>query len=423
MIRVPSAKSTVSNCLIVIAVLTLSITCIGVANAQETETKETGSQSKTTQQTTGSDSKPAEQMKKMSAQEVYKKTVTNGIDYLLNKGQDREDGAYSKELGPAVTAMCTTALLKNGVRLEHPQIQKSLKYLEGFVRADGGVYAPKSNLRNYETSVAVMCFVAANKDGKYDKIIQEAVGFQKNIQWDDGEGHDRKSTFFGGQGYGNHKRPDMSNTSFFVDALKASGEDADSVAMKKALEFISRTQNLNNEHNVMEYASKATADDRGGFIYTPVGEGESKAGKTPEGGLRSYASMTYAGLKSFLYAGLDKKDIRVQAALDWIRRHYDLETNPGMGKQGLFYYYHVFAKALDAFGDDELVDKDGNKHNWRAELTATLAKQQSADGSWVNEADRWFEGDPNLVASYSMLALSYCQPEKANPNTTKKARQ
>lgn len=408
MTNIPSVKPVFLNCILAFAVLLQSIGC---ANAQETAEKtveQTSNQSTDSTQTI-----TPKQAEKANASQLHKKTVTKGIDYLLLKGQDRSDGSYSKALGPAVTAMCTTALLKNGVRLEHPQIQKSLKYLEGFVRADGGVYAPKSNLRNYETSVAVMCFVAANKDGKYDKIIQEAVGFQKNIQWDDGEGHDRASTFFGGQGYGNHKRPDMSNTSFFVDALKASGEDADSVAMKKALEFISRTQNLNNEHNVMEYASKATADDRGGFIYTPVGEGESKAGKTPEGGLRSYASMTYAGLKSFLYAGLDKKDIRVQAALDWIRRHYDLETNPGMGKQGLFYYYHVFAKALDAFGDDELVDKDGNKHNWRAELTATLAKQQSADGSWVNEADRWFEGDPNLVASYSMLALSYCGPDQA----------
>ena len=157
----------------------------------------------------------------------HRTTVKRAVDYLLQKGFDNSGGSYSKQLGPAVTAMCTTALLQNGVKVSNPQIQKSLKYLESFVKKDGGIYAPNSNLRNYETSVAVMCFAAANTDGKYDKIIEEAIGLQKNIQWDDGEGHDRASTFYGGQGYGKHKRPDMSNTSFFIDALKAASEDKD----------------------------------------------------------------------------------------------------------------------------------------------------------------------------------------------------
>ena len=347
--------------------------------------------------------------------ETHRATVKRAIDYLLQKGLDRKDGSYSKQLGPAVTAMCTTALLKNGVKVTDPHVQKSLVYLKSFVRDDGGVYAPKSNLRNYETSVAVMCFAAANVDGKYDKIIEEAIGFQKNIQWDAGEGHDRVSTFYGGQGYGSHKRPDMSNTSFFIDALKAASQDKDSAAIKKAMEFVSRTQNLSTQHNEMEFATKATADDKGGFIYTPAGEGESKAGETPDGGLRSYASMTYAGLKSFLYAGLSKDDVRVQAAMDWIRRHYDLNTNPGMGKQGLYYYYHVFAKALDAQGEQYLTDSAGTKHNWRADLVVQLAAKQKKDGSWTNDADRWYEGDPNLVTSYSLLALSYCSPAKDKP--------
>ena len=342
----------------------------------------------------------------------YRTTVKRAINYLLEKGQDSSDGSYSKKLGPAVTAMCTTSLLKNGVRMTDARIQKSLKYLESFIQKDGGVYAPNSNLRNYETSVAVMCFAAANKDGKYDKIIEEAIGFQKNIQWDDGEGHDRESTFYGGQGYGKHKRPDMSNTSFFIDALKAASEDKDSAAIQKAMAFVSRTQNLPTQHNEMAFATKVTERDKGGFIYTPAGKGESKAGSTPEGGLRSYASMTYAGLKSFLYAGLNKEDVRVQAAMDWIQRNYDLRTNPGMGKQGLFYYYHVFAKALDAYGEPILTDSAGKTHNWRAELLEQLSATQNKDGAWINEADRWFEGDPNLVTSYSLLALSYCAPEK-----------
>ena len=37
---------------------------------------------------------------------------------------------------------------------------------------------------------------------------------------------------------------------------------------------------------------------------------------------------------------------------------------------------------------------------------------QRADGSWLNEQDRWMEGDANIVTGYALMALSYCQPWK-----------
>ncbi|MDG1875507.1 MAG: terpene cyclase/mutase family protein [Mariniblastus sp.] len=338
---------------------------------------------------------------------LFKKASGAGIRFLLEKGQAK-DGSFSKQFSPAITGLCTSALIRHRVPLTHPRIQKALEFIESNIRKDGGVYAEGSNLRNYETSVAIMCFKEANEGGKYDRTIERAVGFLKGIQWDDGEGHTTQSSFFGGQGYGNHKRPDASNTSFYQDALKAVGEDSESASFQNAAIFMARCQNLSTQHNTAGWAAKATAEDSGGFIYTGVGAGESKAGETPEGGLRSYASMTYAGLKSMLYAGVDQNDIRVRAAMDWIGRHYDLTTNPGMGKQGLFYYYHVFAKTLDVAGTDAIVDSDGKSHNWRADLIVQLESLQREDGSWTNTADRWEEGDPNLVTAYSLLALSYC---------------
>ena len=126
--------------------------------------------------------------------------------------------------------------------------------------------------------------------------------------------------------------------------------------------------------------------------------------------------MTYAGLKSMIYAGLKPDDQRVQAAAKWIRRFYMLKENPGIGNSGLYYYYHTFAKALDALGEDRITDRDGVIHDWRRELVAELARRQQADGSWVNENDRWLEGDPTLVTGYALLALSYCQPKKDVPD-------
>ena len=42
----------------------------------------------------------------------------------------------------------------------------------------------------------------------------------------------------------------------------------------------------------------------------------------------------------------------LKAAVNWCRHHYTLEENPGMGTAGLYYYYHTFAKAMDALGED-----------------------------------------------------------------------
>ena len=127
------------------------------------------------------------------------------------------------------------------------------------------------------------------------------------------------------------------------------------------------------------------------------------------GGLRSYGSMTYAGLKSMIFAGVGPEDPRVKAAVQWIRKHYGLDTNPGLGAQGLYYYYHTFAKALDATGQQVFEDNQGIQHNWRAELVDALAARQHSDGSWVNPHNRWLEGDVNLVTGYALLSLSYCR--------------
>src|SRR5581483_10112438 len=109
----------------------------------------------------------------------------------------------------------------------------------------------------------------------------------------------------------------------------------------------SRCQNLKGEFNDQPWAGKV---NDGGFVYTAANGGQTFAGKADDGGLRSYASMTYAGLKSMIYAGLNADDPRVKAASQYIRKHYTLDENPGLGQMGLYYYYHTFAKALAMLG-------------------------------------------------------------------------
>lgn len=334
-----------------------------------------------------------------------KSSRQKGIEFLSLSQAD--DGSWTSPHAPGITALVAHSLLQSGLPADDEVVQAAFTHLLSHLKEDGGIYDKDSNHRNYETSIALMAFHSANADGKHDQLIKNAVKFLKKVQWDEEETGSRSDTAFGGSGYGSHQRPDLSNTTFFLEALNKAGVPKDDPAVQNALVFISRCQNLESEHNTTPFASKV---NDGGFYYTPAAGGTSQAGETPSGGLRSYASMTYAGLKSMIYAGVDKDDQRVKAARNWIRQFYTIEENPGMGQQGLFYYYHTFAKTLAVMEVDVFTEANGTKHDWRKELAEHLFKVQKENGSWINPTDRWYEGDPNLVTAYALLALQYCEP-------------
>jgi squalene-hopene/tetraprenyl-beta-curcumene cyclase len=334
------------------------------------------------------------------------------IDKALSflKTQQAADGSFSaKRFGPGISALVVAALLRNGQSPKEPLIARTLAYLEKSVKQDGGVY--DKYLANYTTCIALMAFREANTNGKYDTIIKNAGTFIKGLQVEEST-TDLSKLNAGGFPYGKDEgKPDASNTAFAIEAMIAAGVDKNDPAIKKALEFMSKCQNLPGEYNPLGFAKKATADDKGGLTYTPDTKDNQYA--TAEGGLRSLGGMTYGGLKSFLYAGVKKDDPRVQAAIDWIRKHYTLEENPGLKQSGLYYYYHVFAKAMEALGEEPFVDAKGAKHFWKRELFDALAKRQQADGSWRNAGDKTFgEGEPTLATAFAILSLSYCYAPK-----------
>jgi len=294
-------------------------------------------------------------------------------------------------------------------------VAKGLKYIESLVNEKEGHIAgsnPAVQLKNYVTSVNVMALSAANKDS-YKKVIDDAATFLKKLQWDEEEGKKPGDDFYGGAGYDSKSRPDLSNTQMFLDALKAAGIPESDPAYKKASVFVSRCQNIKGETNDQPWAKLI---DDGSFIYTPATGGVTKVidnGPDKEGKLPGYGSMTYAGIKSMIYCGVGKDDPRMKKALEWIQKHYTTDANAGMpdqrSKWGLYYYYHTMAKCLDVMGVDEVVDAQGQRHDWRKDITEALARRQRPDGSWVNDKDQWMEGDPNLVSGYALMALSYCK--------------
>ena len=322
-------------------------------------------------------------------------------------GRQAEDGSFAAEIGPAVTGLAVTALVRSGTSPDAECIRRGLDSLLTFRQPDGGICTPGSPVANYETSIAMLALAACNADGRFDAEVADAVAFVTKLQWDEGENRDAADAAYGGAGYGRHSRPDLSNTAFMVEALRSVGTSENDPAIQRALVFISRTQNLPGPHNPLPYPEK---NPDGGFYYTPANGGESQAGPTDGGGLRSYASMTYAGLKSMIFAGVGKNDPRVVAAVEWLRKHYTFDENPGMGQAGLYYYFHTASKALAVLGEDSFTDAEGKSHDWRDELTTAIIARQTADGSWVNANERWMEGNPVLVTSYALLALANCRP-------------
>lgn len=355
---------------------------------------------------------------KKPTQAEWQAVVDKATKYLKEK-QDAK-GGWSTDKNIGVTGVAVTGLLQTGTKPDAEPAAKGLKFIEGLINEKSGHIAgndPGLGLQNYVTSVNVMALAAAKQDDKYKKAVGNATEFLKKLQWDDGEDKKPADDYYGGAGYGTGgTRPDLSNTQFFLEALVAAGVKQDDPAFKKVQVFVSRCQNLKSEHNTAPWAGKI---NDGSFIYT-ASEGGASRGTDEKldpkkDSIPGYGSMTYAGVKSLIYAGVSKDDPRVKAATGWLKKNYTVDANAGLPPQlkerGLYYYYHTMAKTLALMGDDTFVDDKGDKHDWRTDLFRAIEKRQQADGSWVNATDRWMEGDPNLVTGYVLMALSHCKPK------------
>ena len=353
----------------------------------------------------------------LSLRNEVQRAIDKGLGWL-EKSQDT-NGFWSTADHPAITALSLAAFrLQPGGRetTEPTATRKGYAFLLGCVQADGGIY--RKDLPSYNTSVSLMALTLANHR-EYQPAILNARKFIISLQAHLDEAGKTDNAFDGGIGYGkSDKNPDLSNTSLALEALALSKNyikdknlpEGTDLNWQAAIHFIQCCQNLPS-HNKEKWASD-DPQNKGGFIYAP---GRSMAGETNLASgrvaLRSYGSMSYAGLLSYMYAELKPDDPRVTAVMEWLRANFTVEENPAMGPQGLFYYFHTMAKALTLYGADVLPTKDGQTINWREKLALKLIDLQRADGSWSNDNGRWFEKDPALVTAYALIALDMIHPK------------
>ena len=349
----------------------------------------------------------------LSFRNEVKIAIDKGLSWL--KAQQKEDGSWSGSDNPALTALPLLAFQREPAgryAKEQPEfLKKGYDFLRGNAKPDGGIY--NAGLSNYNTSVAMMALLARSEPTD-EPLIEAARRFVAGQQ---ATGM-AKPELDGGFGYGptgtspKRQHPDLDNTLMSLEALRtyakarpttelAGGKDLN---WQAAIDFVSRCQNLPATNKEL-WASGDPAN-KGGFVYYP---GFSNAGEMdlPDGrkALRSYGTISYAGLLSFIYADLPRDDQRLTATLDWLAKNYTLEENPGMGRAGLYYYLHLAAKGLASAGIESFATADGRKVDWPREIATKLMNLQNSDGSWVNDTARWMEKDAVLVTSYGVMAL------------------
>ncbi len=328
--------------------------------------------------------------------------------------QQQADGHWALADSPALTGLAMWALQATDPAAYASAINRAMVFLLTSVQEDGSIWRQPTmerkggGLANYNTAV---CMAALHALGRPElvPVVQNARTYLAKMQYL-GLG-----SYRGGMGYdADQGRPytDLSNSYMAYEAmrltqdvedLRAAGEPKADLDWAAAQEFLAQLQNLEGV-NTNAYRSDRE-EDRGGFAYTP-GAGPSTTNTEGKVMLRSYGSMTYAGLLALIYAQVDANDPRVKSAKDWAARHWSLAENPGMGQEGLYYFFNVLAKSLKAAGDDTLARPDGSVVPWREEVVRQLVALQKPDGFWVNENNRWWEADPNLVTAYTILALS-----------------
>lgn len=331
-----------------------------------------------------------------------KLSVTKGTTYL--RSVQAENGSVSDARFPGITGLALWAFTASKDPACAQAADKAAAFILSTAQPDGGFYIPipgrkGSGLGNYNTCLCVTALYDADKV-KYLQPILKARGYIASSQLhaegihEGGFGYDKAS---------NRAYTDLNNSFYAVDAMTrtASVEEMRPVSEKRVdIDWKAA------EAYIISLQSDE-GEDKGGFFYDKehpkagVKDATSEAEKPK---FRAYGSMTYAGLLSMLHCKLTKSDPKVRSALDYVTKYWTLEENPNMGAQGLYFYYNVLTRALNATGLDTIPTQP-KPTAWKEEMAKKIIAIQRENGSWFNDNNRFWEADPVLATSYAVITL------------------
>jgi squalene-hopene/tetraprenyl-beta-curcumene cyclase len=319
-------------------------------------------------------------------------SVRNEIEIALNHGlawlkeHQNPDGLWSDAKEPAPTALVLTAFLREpeGRYRTNPRpsfLEKAATALRTSVQPDGSFLGEARG-----TPATSICLPALLING--DPADERRARMARDFLWrqiNSGRA-DAKTGLREG-------RPSLTETAAALEALRAWA--AAHLHRKPA------SGKTPNWAGTMAFARRCqilgakAGNARGGFVDVP----EYQEAGRPTG------AVTCSGLLAFIYMDAKREDPQVEAALDWIKKHYTLAENPGLGAAGVYHYLLLLAKGLTAAGVTDL-EIDGRKIDWARAEALKLLDLQNSDGSWINRvSNAEHEGDPVTATSISIMAL------------------
>ncbi|MCY2987311.1 MAG: Ig-like domain-containing protein, partial [Planctomycetota bacterium] len=279
---------------------------------------------------------------------VQQESIQRAIDWLRTNQQ--ANGSWSNDA--ANTSMAVLAMLNAGYKETDTIVSRGIQSLLAQVHADGSV-GTEPGRYTYRTALAIVPLVATHNTAYHDQISKMRT-WLIGSQWDENStmGNVPQSNWqYGGFGYGNSSRPDLSNTQWALMGLKAADVELGlqaSDTYNKALTFLDRRRNTD-----------------GGSGYAPD--------YLPQ----SIHTMTAASVWSYRLCGIDQSDPRVTGGMDWLARNYSVSNNDGTGWAAEFYYAVTLAKALVMSHKTRL-----DAHDWFGDLSSYLRSKQESAGSW-----------------------------------------
>jgi squalene-hopene/tetraprenyl-beta-curcumene cyclase len=299
--------------------------------------------------------------------------------------------------------------------------RRGADYLIGRVRSDASIdEGPHEIVYPVYTAAAAVLALSRSSQPGARRAIDAWLAELRRRQLTEDLGWQPDDAGYGGWGYAvippvkhpanaGHVDADISSTLFAVGAMRVGGVDAGDPAIRKALAFIERCQNLGEPGD--------SRFDDGGFFFSPVDPVRNKAGVAGTDRLgrvryNSYGSATADGIRALVRSGLAPDHPRVLAGRRWLERYFSATTNPGtfeplreIEREATYYYYcWSVAHAFRALGVERI--RSGDKTiAWADVLAGELLRRQRADGSWSNPYTASKEDDPLVATSFAAGAI------------------
>jgi len=336
-------------------------------------------------------------------------SIGRGVSFLL--GKQLRDGSWSRH--PVITSYATLALAnsrQDGDAELRGAIDRAVQFVADQAQADGSIWNAQTRQYSvYSTAISVLSLIRINRPNDTPRIRAARAYLLSSQQVDVPE----SDPGFGGFSPARGVAADLTTTQWVLEALYLTdaldrAEPAASpeavqradTAYQRAMVFVSRCQQMTMGAAA---AGEPLLAPLGWFAdgTTPGATGADVSGSTP----RSIGFLTYAGLKSLLYARAPADDPCVVAAVAWARQHYRTDANPGLGTVGLYTYLYTMVKALKAYELNMLWFETALGVDWRREVVDRLLSLQHGTGEWLHSDPRWWETQPELVSAYALLTL------------------